>query len=152
MNLVFKSVFAAFVLAVVSPFNAAYAADFRSTGDKPAIWYDGPSQRSNKQFIVPRNSPLEIVVSLDQWTKVRDETGDVGWLENKSFGSKRFVKTIVDADVKASAADAAATVFAVTRSVSLEIDPLQQKTAGWVRVIHRDGQSGWLPSAKVWGQ
>jgi SH3-like domain-containing protein len=144
----------AFASAFLLTFIPTFAADFRTVGDKAAVWFDGPSQRANKLFVVPRNSPLEVVVSLDQWSKVRDETGDLGWVENKVFGGKRHVKTIVDTEVKASASEGAATTFVAARGIALELaDPAQpSNTSGaWVRVIHRDGQSGWVQVSRIWG-
>ncbi len=134
--------------------NWANAADFRTVGDKPAVWFDGPSAKATKLFVLPKFSPVEIVVALDQWSKVRDETGDLGWVENKSFGTKRHVKTIVDADIKASASDGAGTVFTASRGLGLELADTTNPantSSGWVKVTHRDGQSGWIQAIKLWG-
>jgi SH3-like domain-containing protein len=142
------------VMVAALTLTDAGAAEFRSTGDKPAVWFDGPSPRANKLFIVPRNTPLEVVVALDQWTKVRDETGDLGWVENKSLGNKRFVKTLLDTEIKASANEGAATSYVAARGITLELaDPNNPANANgnWVRVVHRDGQGGWVQAARLWG-
>lgn len=49
--------------------------------DSPAILYDAPSQRGVKLFVIHRDTPVEVVVSLEGWVKVRDAEGSLAWIE-----------------------------------------------------------------------
>jgi SH3-like domain-containing protein len=51
--------------------------------------------------------------------------------------------------VRAAAEDKAVLVFEAERDVVLEL--LEAAPGGWVKVRHRDGQSGFLKAQQVWG-
>ena len=67
--------FAALSMAVIA-IPAAAALEFRSVGENPAILYDGPTTRSTRLYAVSRGYPLEVVVAVEGWVKVRDANGD----------------------------------------------------------------------------
>lgn len=126
------------------------ATQFVSIGDKPAILYDALSVKANKLFILSRNLPLEVLVKLDKWTKVRDAEGAIGWVENTSLGDKRFIQvSAMTAEVRAGAQAGAGVIFEAQRGVLLEVTA--QAADGWLAVRHRDGQSGFVRAAQVWG-
>jgi len=128
----------------------AVAAEFRAIGDQAAVLYDAPSARADRLFAVSRYYPFEVLVKLDQWTKVRDANGEVGWVENKSLGERRMVLVIVPlADVRAAPAVTSALVFEAYKHVVIEM--LEPPAEGWVKVRHRDGQQGYIRVAHVWG-
>jgi SH3-like domain-containing protein len=131
--------------------HAAPAAEFRSLGAQPAILYDAPSTRADRLFVASRLYPFEVLVKLDQWTKVRDANGEVAWVENKALGDARTVMVTVPlADVRAAASPQSALVFEAAKHVVLEVAD-GTATEGWVRVRHRDGQSGFIRAAHIWG-
>ncbi len=126
------------------------AAEYRSLGEKPAILYDAPSLRADRLFVASRHYPFEVLVKLDQWTKVRDTNGEVGWVENRSLGARATVLVTVPlADVRAAPAPDAPLVFEAYKHVLLEL--LEPAAGGWVKVRHRDGQEGYIRVAHVWG-
>lgn len=146
------------------------AAQYVAVGERPTILYDAPSQRAERQFVVSRQYPLEVLVRLEQWTKVRDMAGDVGWIENKALGNRRFVAVTADsAEVRSAALDTAGVVFSAQKHVLLELldvaatpvaatgaaqatpPPLSTIPVGWARVAHRDGQSGFIRVSQIWG-
>ena len=128
----------------------AMAADYRSVGDAPAIGVDAPSPRGKKTYVYGPGYPLEVIISLDGWTKVRDASGDFAWLEDKSFGDRRtvLVKAAV-ADVRQSPDDAAPVAFQAEQNVLLEL--IDQPVSGWAKVRLRDGQSGFVKIVQLWG-
>ena len=129
---------------------ACFAAEYRSLGDKPAILYDAPSARADRLFVASRFYPFEVLVKLDQWTKVRDANGEVAWVENKSLGTQQTVLVTVPlADVRAGPSAEAPLVFEVYKQVLLDV--LQPPADGWVKVRHRDGQEGFIRLAHIWG-
>lgn len=142
---------AALLVLALAVAGAAGAAEFRSLGAQAAVLYDAPSSRADRLFVASRGYPFEVLVRLDQWTKVRDANGEVAWVENKALGEGRTVMVSVPlADVRAAANLQAPLVFEAYKSVVLElVDPAV--TDGWIKVRHRDGQSGFIRVAHVWG-
>ncbi|MFA4969001.1 MAG: SH3 domain-containing protein [Sulfuritalea sp.] len=133
-------------LAVASP---AWALDYRSVVEA-APAYDAPSAKSKPLFVMLAGTPVELVVSLEGWSKVRDSRGDLTWIEKKHLAEKRNVIVRHDrAQVRAAAEEKAALVFEAERDVVLEL--LEAVPGGWIKVRHRDGQSGFLKAAQVWG-
>jgi SH3-like domain-containing protein len=143
--------FAAVVLtlaALAAPWPAL-ALDYR-TVTEAAPAYDAPSAKSKPLFVVLAGTPVELVVGLDGWSKVRDNRGDLIWIEKRHLADKRNVIVRVDrAQVRGAAADKAALVFEAERDVVLEL--VEALPDGWVKVRHRDGQNGFLKATQVWG-
>jgi SH3-like domain-containing protein len=138
----------AVVLALVAPQLAA--AEFRALGDKPAVLYDAPSVRADRLYVASRYYPFEVLVKLDQWTKVRDADGAVAWVENKALGDRQtVVVTVPLADVRAAATAQSPLVFEAYKQVLLEV--VEPPADGWVHVRHRDGQTGYIRTSHVWG-
>ena len=98
----------------------AWAAEYRALGEKPAVLYDAPSMKADRLFIASRYYPFEVLVKLDQWTKVRDVNGEVAWVENKALGDRQtLLVTVPLADVRAAPNAQSALVFeAYSRSSS----------------------------------
>lgn len=140
---------AAALLALAAALPAA-AAEFRSIGERAAILYDAPSLKADRVFVASRGHPFEVLVKLDQWTKVRDAGGEVAWVENKALGDRRSAMVSVPvADVRAAPDAKSALVFEAYRQVLLEL--LEPPAEGWVKVRHRDGQQGYARAAHLWG-
>jgi SH3-like domain-containing protein len=143
------SVVAAAALSVAVSGRAA-AADFRSVADNAAVLYDAPSAKSRKLFVVGHGYPFEIVVMVEGWSKVRDANGELSWVENKHLTDKRTVLVRVPlARVLEGADDGAPVVFEARQNVLLEL--LDVAGGGWLKVRHRDGQTGFIRVAQVWG-
>lgn len=130
--------------------GAAPAGEFRSVAENATPMYDAPSVKANKLFVASRLYPLEVIVQVDNWTKVRDLAGDLAWVEKKALSEIRTaVVTATLADVRQKAEDDAPLVFQARRGVALQIVELG---AGlWVKVQHRDGQAGFVRVNQVWG-
>lgn len=140
----------ALVAAIALAALPAAAAEFRALGDRPAILYDAPSTRADRLFVASRNYPFEVLVKLDQWTKVRDSNGEVAWVENTALGARATVLVTVPlADIRAAPNVQAPLVFEAYKQVLLEV--VDAPADGWVKVRHRDGQQGFIRVAHVWG-
>ena len=128
---------------------AAGAADYRSVADSAAVLYDAPSAKSKKLFVVNQGYPLEVVVVVEGWSKVRDANGDLFWVESKQLTDKRTVLVKAPlAQVREAADDNAPVVFQAQQNVLLEV---VEAAGAWLRVRHRDGQAGFVRVAQVWG-
>lgn len=131
--------------------RAAHAAEFKSVGAHPAVLYNAPSERGRKIFVAPRGMPVEIVLTQNRWNKVRDATGDLSWIEASALTSKRNVMvTAANLKLHATADDAATVVATIDKGVLLEL--LAPASSGWVKLKHRDGQSGFAKAGEVWGE
>ncbi|HSS26504.1 MAG TPA: SH3 domain-containing protein [Usitatibacter sp.] len=141
-----RALAAALVLAALP----SAAVEFRSLGAAPAVLYDAPSAKADRLFVASRYYPFEILVKLDQWTKVRDMNGEVAWVENKALGDRQTVMVTVPlADVRAAPNAQAPLVFEAYKQVLLEV--LEAPADGWVKVRHRDGQQGYIRLTHVFG-
>jgi len=129
---------------------SASAAEFRSVQDNTAVLYDAPSRQATPLFVVSRSYPLEVIVNLEAWVKVRDHAGALSWIEKKALGDKRMLLvTAPVAEARQRPEDAAPVVFSAAQNVALEL--LETAPNGWLRVRHSDGASGFMRAAAVWG-
>ena len=138
--------------AALAPFvaSSAAAAEFRSVAENAAVLYDAPSAKAKKLFVVNQGYPVEVVVQVEGWSKVRDATGEMTWIETRQLSDKRIVMVRMPvAQVREAADDNAPIAFQVQQHVLLEL--LEVAGAGWLRVRHRDGQTGFIRVAQVWG-
>lgn len=130
--------------------GSAGAADFRSVGESAAVLYDAPSRAATPLFVASRYYPLEVIVNLEAWVKVRDHTGALSWIERKALASKRMVIVVAPvAPVRVRAEEGAPVVFNAQQNVALEFSEVA--AGGWLRVRHADGASGFVRAVQVWG-
>jgi SH3-like domain-containing protein len=130
--------------------TAAHAAEYVSVKESNAIFYDAPSVKAKKLFVVNRYMPLEQVVVLDSWVKVRDKSGSLYWVEKKLLSSTRYVFALLPVvDVLTKPEEGAAKAFQVRQQVALEY--LEATGTGWIKVKHLDGDTGYVRMTEVWG-
>lgn len=130
--------------------GGALAQDFVSVGDQPAILYDAPSMKAKRVFVLGPHYPLEAVVSLANWVKVRDNNGKLLWIERSMLGGKHYVMVSVPvADIRQSASDDAPLAFQAKTGVLLQVSAAPVN--GWIAVQHQDGQGGYVKASQVWG-
>lgn len=137
------------IFAAGSSITVAHAADFRSVVENAAVLYDAPSAKAKKLYVVNHGYPFEIVVVVEGWSKVRDASGELMWIESRHLTDRRTVLVQAPlAQVRSAADDNAPVVFQAQQHVLLE---LLEVAGGWLRVRHRDGQAGYVRLAQVWG-
>ena len=126
------------------------AADFRSVAENAAVLYDAPSARAKKLYVIGRGYPVEVIVVIERWVKIRDASGELAWIESKDLNARRtvMVKTRL-ADIRQADDDHAPLVFQAEQSVLLDL--VELTGTGWARVTHRDGQGGYVKLSQVWG-
>lgn len=130
--------------------GASHALEFKSVANAPAIMFDAPSQKGKKVFIAPRGMPVEIVLTYGEWSKVRDASGGLAWLESKALANKRTVLVqAASAKIRATPDDAGFIVFSAEKGVLLELG--EPPASGWLKVKHRDGLSGYVKVNEIWG-
>ncbi|MGA2549328.1 MAG: SH3 domain-containing protein [Burkholderiaceae bacterium] len=129
--------------------GVASATEYRSVGPDPAILYDAPTNRGRKLFVAPRGMPLEVVVVQQDWIRVRDQSGDLSWVEKKSLSDKRTLVTVNATAAHSGPDDSTPIVFRIQPGVVLDL--LDPPSNGYVHVRHRDAVSGWIPLGDLWG-
>ena len=128
---------------------SANALEFRSIAPAKAILYDAPSLEADKLFILGQAYPVEIIVNLNNWLKVRDALGSLSWVESKSLSNKRTVLVIAKTDIKSAEDPTSALLATVEKDVVLEL--VENRQNGWIKVKHRDGITGFVPVSNLWG-
>ena len=129
---------------------AASAIEFRSVAAAKVISYDAPSKEASKLFILGNGYPLEVIVNLGDWIKVRDALGGLSWVEAKSLTTKRTALVLTKTEIKAAEDSASALVATIEKDVVLELIAGATKS-GWQKVKHRDGVTGFVQSTALWG-
>ena len=129
--------------------GAAQAIEFRSLTEA-AIVYDAPSTEGRRLFILRPGTPVEIVVTLDQWIKVREPSGSLSWIERRVLAKRRtLLVTAKRTAIRREARDDAPLSFEAARNVVVEL--IEAPTLGWARVRHADGLEGYIRASDVWG-
>lgn len=129
--------------------SQAWALEFRSVKAPGAVLYDAPSRSARKLHILSAGYPVEIVVSVEGWLKVRDATGTLAWLGVDQVSEERRVLVQAPrAAVRQAPADDAPVLYEAEQGVLFRI---LETLPGWIKVEHRDGSSGYLRSAQAWG-
>ncbi len=137
-------------LSASAVLSDAGAADYRSVQENAAVLYDAPSRQATPLYVVSRSYPLEVIVNLEAWVKVRDHAGALTWIEKKALSDKRMLLvTAPAAEARLRPEDAAPAVFSAAQNVVLEL--LDVAPNGWLRVRHSDGATGFVRAASVWG-
>ncbi len=137
----------AFSLSVFS--LSASALEFRSIAPAKAILYDAPSLESDKLYIISQAYPVELIVNLNNWLKVRDASGSLSWVESKNLSSKRTVIVTAKTEIKSAEDPTSALVATVEKDVVLEL--IADRQNGWIKVKHRDGVTGFVQVGNLWG-
>ena len=121
---------------------AAQAAEFRSVAESAAVLYDAPSRAATPLHVVSRYYPLEVIVNLEAWVKVRDHTGSLAWIEKKSLSERRMLLvTAPQIEARVRPANDAPLAFGAVQFVALEL--VEVGAGGWLRVRHPDGATGY---------
>jgi SH3-like domain-containing protein len=95
-------------------------------------------------------TPVEVVVRVEGWFKVRDAEGTMAWIEARNVGERRtLVVTAPRAEIRQSDRPDAPVVGELDKWVL--VDFLEPAAPGWAKVRHRDGATGYVRSTQVWG-
>ncbi len=138
------------VLSLFGVAGAAQAIDYRSVSVPAAILYDAPSQAGKKLYLIKAQTPVEVVVRLDGWLKVRDAEGTLAWIEARNLADKRtLVVTAAKAEIRQADKPESPVLAELDKWVAVEF--VESASPGWAKVRHRDGAMGFIRSTQVWG-
>lgn len=137
-------------LLIAGAAQAALAIDYRSVNVPAAILYDAPSQMGKKLYLIKAQTPVEVVVRLDGWFKVRDAEGTLAWIEARNVVERRtLVVTAAKAEIRQADKPEAPVLAELDKWVG--VDFVEPASPGWAKVRHRDGATGYIRSTQVWG-
>lgn len=138
------------LILVLLPLSAS-ALEFRSVAVPKATLYDAPFSTAKKIMLLSQNYPVEIIVDLGHWVKVRDAQGGLSWVESKQLSNKRTVMVrIKQAEIR-QAADATSPLLA-TLEKDITLESVDSKlNNGWLKVKHRSGVTGYILISSIWG-
>jgi SH3-like domain-containing protein len=112
--------------------------------------YDAPSLKAKKLFVAARYLPLEQIVSLNNWVKVRDSSHHLYWIEKRALSSRRFVTVSLSvAMVRENPDMNSNVVFLAPQQLALEWQ--EDAGNGWLKIRHIDGTTGYVKTSEVWG-
>jgi hypothetical protein len=83
---------------------------------------------------------------------VRDGAGDVRWIPGRGVGgpSRHGIVSRALGAVRGSPSDVGPLLFQAERGVLLEVVD-EPAPSGWLAVRYRDGTTGFVSTAEVWG-
>lgn len=140
---------AALILSGLLSASEASALEFRNLNE-PAVVFDGASRQANPQFILLRGTPVEVIVAVDKWVKIREATGGLGWVEKTQLAElKHVIVTQPTAVVRSQADESSQQAFSVEKDVLLEV--LEKPGKAWLKVRHKDGSAGYVSIKAIWG-
>ena len=142
--------FASLVFSISAYALEFRSVEFRSVAPAKAVLYDAPSLEATKIYILNAGYPVEIIVDLGEWLKVRDQLGGLSWIQNKFLNAKRTVLTTEKADIRSSENADSPSLATVEKDVTLELMSAIMNN-GWVKVKHRDGMTGFVHASALWG-
>ncbi len=112
--------------------------------------YDAPSAKAKKIYVASRDYPVEVMVDLEGWVKVRDVAGELVWVEKKALSERRTVLvTAPVADARQAPSEQSPLVFRLQQGVAPELSEVG--AAGWAKVRLRDGRAGYVRIGQLWG-
>ena len=140
--------FASGLILALMPLLAS-ATDFRSIAAPKAVLFDAPSAQAKKLFLLWQGYPVEVIVNLGDWVKVRDQQGSLSWVEAKNLSPARTLIVVQEPAAMHQAPDSGSAVLSqLQKDVVLEF---VEVAGGWAKVTHRDGLVGFVQTAVVWG-
>lgn len=146
-----KRIFLSLSLLVLLSAMPALAIEFRSVAANRTVVYDAPSSEAKKLYIFGNGYPVEVIVNLGEWIKVRDHFGSLSWIQNKQLTNKRSVLVLQDNTALKQTEEANSALLAtLAKDVVVELVSTTAKN-GWVKVKHRDGLIGFVPATALWG-
>jgi SH3-like domain-containing protein len=113
----------------------------------------GPGEDYKVAWVFTRSAlPVEIVAEFDNWRRIRDSDGQVGWVFHSLLSGKRtaVVAPWQTGDPLAIRADAASTAGVTAWLQPGVLATVDRCRGGWCELAG-DGFSGWIEAGRLWG-
>ncbi|BBO99787.1 SH3 domain-containing protein [Sulfuriferula nivalis] len=124
------------------------ALDFRSTANTAAVLYDAPSTEATRLFVLSKGYPLEVVVIITGWAKVRDSSGAMAWIALDQLSTTRTLVVRSASTIRNTPNDNAP----VTAQVAANVILVWLENSGeWAKVRLPNQSTGYIKLNQVWG-
>jgi SH3 domain protein len=130
----------------------ALSADFVSIKAKKAFLYEGPSLSTDKEFIITEGYPLQVMVRLKDWIKVKDHLGKISWIQSADTSKDRNVMTLNDnVNLFYKPSIESVHLAKIDKDITLKLlSPFP--TNGWIQVMtFPQNIEGYIRAEDVWG-
>jgi SH3-like domain-containing protein len=113
----------------------------------------GPGEDYKVAWVFTRSElPVEVIQEFDNWRRIRDSDGQVGWVFHSLLSGKRTVvvapwATDGPLPIRIAASPAAAVSAYLEPRVMASIDRCR---SGWCR-LNGEGFTGWIEQTQLWG-
>ena len=108
----------------------------------------GPGKRYPIKWEVTRkNMPVEVITEFEQWRKIRDISGDEGWVHQSMLSGTRFVILESAQILRRSDSPSSRPTAKLESGVTAR---LKTCTEEWCEIQVND-VSGWVPRSEIWG-
>lgn len=98
--------------------------------------------------ILVKGYPLKEISDFDNWKKIQDFSGRVGWISESQLTSQRYIITIVpDQYLFKFPTNNSKKIAFVQKESILKI---VKENEGWL-LLESDGVKGWISKKSVWG-
>ena len=98
--------------------------------------------------ILVKGYPLKEIREFDNWKKVQDFSGRVGWISKSQLSSQKYVITIIpDQYLYKFQTNNSKKIATVKKESLLKVI---KETEGWL-FLESDGVKGWITKNTVWG-
>ena len=127
-------------------------ADFMSVKADQAFLHEAPSSSTKKVYIVTKGYPLEVIVSLKEWKKVKDHEGLINWIKTSDLSSKKTVLNLKNNNSIYLKPNSSSPLLAnVNENVTLELLDTK-KIDDWIKVYSKVGDiEGYIKVTNLWG-
>ena len=146
----FINFFIVFILFITIPDNLfASKIKFFSTKFNEVNVRNGPGLNHLLLYkILVKGYPLKEISEFDNWKKVQDFSGRIGWISKSQLSRKRYVITIVPNQYLHKFPTNNSKKVATVKKESLL--KITKETEGWI-LLESDGIKGWITKKAVWG-
>lgn len=103
---------------------------------------------SIKWVLVRKNMPLEVIAEFEQWRKVRDISGDEGWVHRAMLNGKRTA-TVLDYTHTMYKSDSTDSYPVALVEAGANVDLIECEEE-WCKVEAEDYR-GWVERESLWG-
>ena len=128
------------------------SAEYLSVGVDQSFLHEAPSDSTKKTFIVTKGYPLEVLVSLKEWKKVKDHQGAINWIPSNHLSSKKMVLNFKDNNpIYLEPNESSPTLAFAAENVVLEIVD-NKRIDNWIKVYSKLTEvEGFISIENLWG-
>jgi SH3-like domain-containing protein len=126
-----------------------YFASIKSKSDIANV-RSGPSIKYPIEWVYQKPGwPVEVVSSYENWRKIRDALGDVGWIHETLLSGKRNAIIMGDGTEQAYKlpVETSPVVMLIEENVVVELISCK---SNWCKIEAQD-KEGWISGSKLWG-